>query len=188
MIDASGRQVSSGVDLVQQTGEALTQIADAADNISTHVSQIAKAAEEQSRGILETNDAIQQLDSVTQHNAAMFEETNAVTQSLAQQADQLAKAMAGFKLVDNVGTAMTSTRARTAASKPLSSAATPPSAQGNLALAASDTGKNRLGRILITASSEQRRSERTIDDRNLGLRSPPNRNMSRRYEQRYAPR
>ncbi|WP_227267407.1 methyl-accepting chemotaxis protein [Roseobacter weihaiensis] len=141
LIDASGRQVSSGVDLVQQTGEALTQIADAVDNICTHVSQIAKAAEEQSRGILETNDAIQQLDGVTQQNAAMFEETNAVTQSLAQQADQLAKAMAGFQLSDNAGPAPASTRAGRATSKPSASAATPPAVQGNLALTAPDTGK-----------------------------------------------
>lgn len=98
LIDASECHVASGVNLVKETGDALAQIDDAVETISNHMSVIAKSAEEQAVGISQTNDAIQQLESVTQQNAAMFEETNAVTQSLAQQADQLAKAMQAFRL------------------------------------------------------------------------------------------
>lgn len=98
LIDASGRHVASGVSLVKETGGALAQIEESVETISNYVSVIAQSAEEQAVGISETNDAIQQLESVTQQNAAMFEETNAVTQSLANQADQLAKAMEAFQL------------------------------------------------------------------------------------------
>ncbi|MBW4710328.1 methyl-accepting chemotaxis protein [Roseobacter sp. YSTF-M11] len=98
LIDASGKQVSCGVGLVRETGAALQSISVAVEDISTHVSVIASSAEEQSVSISETNDAIRQLDTVTQQNAAMFEETNAVTQSLAQQAKQLKSAIARFKM------------------------------------------------------------------------------------------
>ena len=98
LIDASGRHVASGVNLVKETGDALAQIDVSVETIANYVTVIAQSAEEQAVGISETNDAIQQLESVTQQNAAMFEETNAVTQSLAGQADQLAKAMGAFQL------------------------------------------------------------------------------------------
>jgi methyl-accepting chemotaxis protein len=98
LIEASGRHVASGVDLVQKTGDALSEIADTVESITSHVSVITKAAEEQALGISETNTAICQLDEVTQQNAAMFEETNAVTRSLAQQASLLSEAMGGFRL------------------------------------------------------------------------------------------
>ena len=98
LIEESGRHVANGVNLVQETGTALEDIQRAVDTISAQVTAIAKSSEEQAVGISQTNDAITQLESVTQQNAAMFEETNAVTQSLAQQADQLAKSMDGFQL------------------------------------------------------------------------------------------
>lgn len=98
LIEESGRHVGNGVNLVQETGSALEDIQLAVDTISGQMNAIAKSSEEQAVGISETNDAIRQLETVTQQNAAMFEETNAVTQSLAQQADQLARSMDGFQL------------------------------------------------------------------------------------------
>lgn len=96
LIEASGKQVESGVALVQGTEIALNEISAAILTISKHVGQIETSADEQARGIFETKNAIEQLESVTQQNAAMFEETNAVTRSLARQADELAKAMQRF--------------------------------------------------------------------------------------------
>lgn len=96
LIEASGKQVTSGVALVNDAGIALQSINGAVEEISSYVSVIATAAEEQSLSISESNDAMQQLESVTQQNAAMFEETNAVTHSLATQAEHLKQAMARF--------------------------------------------------------------------------------------------
>lgn len=97
LIAGSGKQVESGVALVQDTETALDEISKAIVTITEHVGEIAKSAEEQALSISETKDAIDQLETVTQQNAAMFEETNAVTQSLSSQADELAKAMVRFK-------------------------------------------------------------------------------------------
>lgn len=96
LIEASGKQVANGVDLVSNAGTALQSINGAVEDISEYVSAIAAAAAEQSLSISESNDAMQQLENVTQQNAAMFEETNAVTQSLAEQAENLKQAMARF--------------------------------------------------------------------------------------------
>ncbi len=124
LIAESGRHVASGVSLVQDTGTALTEIQTAVQAIADHVSVIAQSAEEQAVGISETNDAIQQLESVTQQNAAMFEETNAVTQSLAHQADQLAKAMDGFRLASTPARAIADTSRARASTASLSSSST----------------------------------------------------------------
>ncbi|MEM1072933.1 MAG: methyl-accepting chemotaxis protein [Pseudomonadota bacterium] len=136
LIDASGRQVASGVELVSATGEALHKISHAVEDISSHVTVIAKAAEEQALGISETNDAIQQMETVTQQNAAMFEETNAVTQSLSQQADQLAKAMLGFHL----STEESSNRVVEKPSSTPKAATSVPTRSGNLAIEQDEDG------------------------------------------------
>ena len=96
LIEASGKQVSNGVELVNDAGTALQSINAAVEEIAKYVSVIAAAAAEQSLSISESNEAMQQLEDVTQQNAAMFEETNAVTQSLAEQAEHLKRAMAQF--------------------------------------------------------------------------------------------
>lgn len=96
LIASSGKQVATGVELVSNAGTALQSINAAVEEISEFVAVIAAAAEEQSLSISESNDAMRQLEDVTQQNAAMFEETNAVTQSLAEQAENLKQAMARF--------------------------------------------------------------------------------------------
>jgi len=134
LIDASGRHVASGVNLVKETGDALAQIDASVETISNYVTVIAQSAEEQAVGISETNDAIQQLESVTQHNAAMFEETNAVTQSLANQADQLAKAMDAFELTDGSKSAVRAQRIVRASAPATEHSPAPPATSGSLAL------------------------------------------------------
>ncbi|WP_195821581.1 methyl-accepting chemotaxis protein [Roseobacter sp. MH60115] len=98
LIEASGQQVSNGVELVNKAGTALQSINGSVEEIAEYVAVIATAAAEQSMSISESNEAMQQLEDVTQQNAAMFEETNAVTQSLAEQAEHLKQAMARFTI------------------------------------------------------------------------------------------
>ncbi|PWV97664.1 methyl-accepting chemotaxis protein [Hoeflea marina] len=89
LIGKSSSEVESGVSLVKATGEALGKIAAHVVDINAHIESIATAAREQASGLQEVNSAVSQMDQVTQQNAAMVEETTAVTHRLANEADSL---------------------------------------------------------------------------------------------------
>ncbi|CAN7150083.1 methyl-accepting chemotaxis protein [Neorhizobium sp. LjRoot104] len=95
LISKSGEEVAGGVMLVQKTGEALSEIETRVLRINDHIHSIAVASREQSTGLAEVNTAVNQMDQVTQQNAAMVEETSAATQTLSSEADSL------FALVSN---------------------------------------------------------------------------------------
>ncbi|MAW78889.1 MAG: chemotaxis protein [Parvularcula sp.] len=97
LISTSSQHVGRGVDLVGQAGKALHEIVDSVTNINDLVSTIATSAKEQSTGIGEINVAVNQLDQVTQQNAAMVEESTAASHSMAQEAEELARMVAAFK-------------------------------------------------------------------------------------------
>ena len=67
------------------------------------VGEIASASHEQSVGIAQINQAVTQLDGVTQQNAALVEETSAASSALQEQAHELARLAASFKLGDTSG-------------------------------------------------------------------------------------
>ncbi|PYF08594.1 methyl-accepting chemotaxis protein [Rhodobacter viridis] len=98
LISDSSGQVKRGVELVGQAGSALDGIQTSVAEIVTFMSDITASTTEQSAGLSEVNTAILQLDQVTQHNAAMFEETSAASQSLAREADGLNETMSRFRL------------------------------------------------------------------------------------------
>ena len=98
LISDSAGQVKRGVELVGQAGSALDGIQNSVAEIVTFMSDITASTTEQSAGLSEVNTAILQLDQVTQHNAAMFEETSAASQSLAREADGLNETMSRFRL------------------------------------------------------------------------------------------
>ena len=98
LISSSGDQVQQGVDLVDRTGAALASIVTSVSEISKRVSNIAASAREQSSGLAEINTAVNELDHVTQQNAAMFEETTAASHALTSEADALVNAVARFKM------------------------------------------------------------------------------------------
>ena len=97
LITASGGQVRRGVDLVDQAGKALAGIVDAVQKISQNVSEIALSSQEQSAGLAEINSAMNQLDQVTQQNAAMFEETTAASHALTREAETLTQTTGSFR-------------------------------------------------------------------------------------------
>ncbi len=74
LISVSGRQVETGVKLVGETGLALARIVEQVDRLNLLVKDIAASAAEQARGLAEVNSAVNQMDQVTQQNAAMVEE------------------------------------------------------------------------------------------------------------------
>jgi len=98
LIAASGEEVRSGVSLVGETGEAINRIITRIEEISEHVGAMATASREQSTGLAEVNTAVNQMDQMTQQNAAMVEETNAASHTLAQEAAALTALVAKFRL------------------------------------------------------------------------------------------
>ena len=98
LISASGEHVNRGVTLVGDAGSALERIVTSVSDITEHVSSIAASAQEQSTGLAEINDAMNQLDQVTQQNAAMFEETTAAAQALTTAGSELSSEVGRFKV------------------------------------------------------------------------------------------
>ncbi|MGC1302700.1 MAG: methyl-accepting chemotaxis protein, partial [Caulobacteraceae bacterium] len=97
LISASAQQVASGVSLVGETGAALDRIVSQVVGISAVVVEIAASAQEQAVGLHEVNTAINQMDQVTQQNAAMVEQSTAASHSLTQETEALARLIGQFR-------------------------------------------------------------------------------------------
>ena len=98
LIGASSREVSSGVELVRATGDALKTIGGFIGDISTHMTSIATSAKEQSTGLAEVNAAVNAMDQTTQQNAAMVEQSTAASNGLALEAEKLRNLVDRFKV------------------------------------------------------------------------------------------
>ncbi|OCX67113.1 hypothetical protein BFP70_02825 [Thioclava sp. SK-1] len=141
LISASSDQVQRGVGLVGQAGKALETILSSMIDIAGRVSEIAASSKDQSSGLTEINSAMNQLDQVTQQNAAMFEQTTAASHSLSGSAQALNSAMRNFKtpqLSSHVVSAPTPKRQTTQPAKPAVVTPPPPVStpvsQGNTAV------------------------------------------------------
>ncbi len=97
LISASGQQVATGVRLVGETGKALGRIVEQVERLNGLVNEIAASAQEQATGLAEVNAAVNQMDKVTQQNAAMVEQTTAASHSLVTEAEELARLVAQFE-------------------------------------------------------------------------------------------
>ncbi|MDH4414288.1 MAG: methyl-accepting chemotaxis protein [Rhizobium sp.] len=98
LIHKSSTEVSAGSKLVQQTGAVLAEISANIITVADRVSVIAMASRDQSNGLAEVNSSVNEMDQMTQRNAAMVEETNAATRQLADEADALMQLVNQFKL------------------------------------------------------------------------------------------
>lgn len=118
LISTSSSQVANGVNLVGETGKALTRISDQVSEISTIVSEITASAVEQSSGLQEVNNAVNHMDEITQKNAAMVEQSTAASHSLKTEADQLNQLIGRFNVKDSGNVLPLATRSRPAAKAP----------------------------------------------------------------------
>lgn len=89
LIHCSRIDVETGVQLVKDTGEALKSIEGQVNAINLNMDAIATSTNEQSAGLLQVNAAVNQMDEVTEQNAAMVEETNNASATLAAEATRL---------------------------------------------------------------------------------------------------
>ncbi len=100
LISASANQVQTGVRLVGETGQVLTAIAAQVEEVNDAVSAIAASAVDQSNGLAEVNRAVNQMDQVTQQNAAMVEQSTAASHNLAQETADLVRMAECFQTGD----------------------------------------------------------------------------------------
>jgi methyl-accepting chemotaxis protein len=100
LIDASVGAVDAGGKLVEQAGVTMGEVVDSVARVTDIMTEISAASEEQSLGIHQVNQAITQMDQVTQQNAALVEEAAAAAAALQEQAAQLAQAVRIFRLDD----------------------------------------------------------------------------------------
>ncbi|MGV8935962.1 MAG: methyl-accepting chemotaxis protein [Allorhizobium sp.] len=101
LIQTSASEVATGVKLVSDTGGELKSISAFILTINQHMDAIATAAREQSLGLAEVNTAVNQMDQVTQQNAAMVEESSAASSSLADECTTLRRLVTQFKIGEN---------------------------------------------------------------------------------------
>ncbi|KPF42463.1 methyl-accepting chemotaxis protein [Rhizobium sp. AAP43] len=98
LVNRSTLEVRSGVELVTAAGQALSGIGEEVLRINDLVKAIVTSAREQSTGLSEINSAVGQMDQVTQQNAAMVEQTNAASHTLASDAEGLTRLVGQFKM------------------------------------------------------------------------------------------
>jgi methyl-accepting chemotaxis protein len=98
LIGESVEKVSSGTKLVEEAGNTMDEVVTAVKLVTDIVNEIAAASQEQSAGIDQVNNAITNMDEVTQQNAALVEEAEAAANSLEHLANDLINSVSVFKL------------------------------------------------------------------------------------------
>ena len=136
LITKSSEQVGSGVALVSETGTLLDQIVASVGEISTRVTEIADGTQKQAARLNEVSGGMNEMDRMTQQNAAMVEQSAAAAHSLDTESTQLSTMVGQFRT--------RTTRPATQA-KPRALPASPPQrvklvANGGFAQAGSDAG------------------------------------------------
>jgi methyl-accepting chemotaxis protein len=97
LIEESANQVEGGRLLAEDTGRTVTDTVGSIRKVAALVAEISHASSEQATGMAQVNEAVAQLDSLTQQNAAMVEELSASAASLSQQAGVVAEAVRVFR-------------------------------------------------------------------------------------------
>ena len=96
LIGSSVDTVQTGSAQVAEAGQTMSEIVEGARRVSTLISDITTAANEQRDGITQVNVAVTQLDQMTQQNAALVEESAAAAASLREQAGRLEQVISVF--------------------------------------------------------------------------------------------
>ncbi|WP_289814301.1 methyl-accepting chemotaxis protein [Acidovorax kalamii] len=98
LISASVEKVETGTRLVADAGTTMNDIVRSVQSVTDMIGEITAASSEQSAGISQVNQAVGNLDQMTQQNAALVEESAAAAQSLREQAEHLAQVVSVFKV------------------------------------------------------------------------------------------
>ena len=98
LISGSVEQVEVGNRLADEAGATMKEVLDGVKRVTLIMGEIMSASEEQATGIEQINQALTQMDQVTQQNAALVEEAAAAAESMREQAGALVEAVSVFKL------------------------------------------------------------------------------------------
>ena len=127
LIDDSVSRVEAGTKQVDQAGATMTEIVESVKHVTDIISEISAAFAEQSLGIEQVNSAISNMDSITQQNAVLVQESAASSELMKEQAIVLDRAVSIFKLRGENGRAIPPNKA-----KPVSKHAIPRLSGGNI--------------------------------------------------------
>jgi methyl-accepting chemotaxis protein len=100
LISDSVAKVDDGARLVDQAGATMKDIVESVERVTTIIGEIMVATQEQTVGIEQINQAISQMDQVTQQNASLVEEAAAASETMQHQAAQLAQVVSVFRVED----------------------------------------------------------------------------------------
>ena len=100
LIEESVAQIDGGSELVERAGDAMRTVSASITRVAQTMSEITAASVEQSVGIEQVNQAVTQMDQLTQQNAALVEEVAAAAASLNEQTAHLMQAVSVFELGD----------------------------------------------------------------------------------------
>lgn len=98
LIGSSVDKVEAGSRLVSDAGATMSDIVASVRRVSDVIAEISRAASEQTQGLGQINIAIGQLDTMTQQNASLVEESAAAAESMREQSVRLAEAVSAFRL------------------------------------------------------------------------------------------
>ncbi|UXH78306.1 methyl-accepting chemotaxis protein [Roseateles amylovorans] len=98
LISSSVDQVESGTRIVGSAGDTMTQLVGAVARVNVLIHEIAGTVGSQTQSLSEVNAAVNQLDGMTQQNAALVEQSAAAAESLKDQAAQLTRVVSRFRL------------------------------------------------------------------------------------------
>jgi len=101
LISESGQRVESGTKLVAEAGHTMGEIVQAVRRVTDIMNEISAASQEQTTGIEQVNQAVAQMDQVTQQNAALVEEAAAAAGALEEQAQKLKSVVSVFSLASD---------------------------------------------------------------------------------------
>jgi methyl-accepting chemotaxis protein len=113
LIGDSVSKVEDGARLVDQAGATMNDIVGSVKRVTDIIGEITSATEEQTAGIGQINQAIAQMDQVTQQNASLVEQAAAASEEMQGQAARLAEVVSVFKLDDGSPAGLSAARAAT---------------------------------------------------------------------------
>jgi len=98
LINDSSSKVANGSRLVADAGATMQEIVDSVRRVTDIMGEISSASVEQTAGIEQINQAVAEMDNVTQQNAALVEEAAAAAEAMSEQSARLSAAMAVFRI------------------------------------------------------------------------------------------
>ena len=167
LISASVNSVNAGSEQVHLAGETMQEIVSSVRRVTDLVGEITAVASEQNIGFTQVNQAVANLDQMTQQNATLVEETSAAAASMREQSQRLAQVVSVFEVGGSApAVAYSPAPARTSAARQSQPAAA--SATGQRAAPALAPARAALGAASTTAAQRPSRAPAAASHANAG--------------------